>query len=39
LLEPCGEIGGIPHRHVVHAQVVADLAHHHEAGVNADAHL
>jgi hypothetical protein len=39
LLEPRGQIGGIPHRRVVHAQVIADLADDHEARVDANAHL
>jgi hypothetical protein len=33
LLQPRREVGGVSHRGVVHAQVVADGAHHHEAGV------
>jgi hypothetical protein len=39
LLEPRGQVGGITHRRVIHAQVIADLADNHEARVNANAHL
>ena len=36
--EPGGEIGGVAHRGVVHAQVASDRAHHHGTGVDPDAH-
>ena len=39
LLQPRRQVGGVAHRRVVHAQVVANLAHHHQPGVHADAHL
>ena len=39
LLEPRGQVGGIAHRRVVHAQVITDLAHHDQARVDANAHL
>ena len=39
LLQPRGYIGGIAHRGVVHAQVIADAAHHHKTRVQALAHL
>jgi len=38
LLHPCGEVGGVAHRRVVHAQVVADAPDDHGARVEADAH-
>jgi hypothetical protein len=37
-LQPCRQIGRIADRCVVHAQVVADVAHHHRAGVDPDPH-
>src|SRR5216683_1115435 len=39
LLQPRGQVRGVAHRGVVHAQVVADGAHHHEAGVRAHPEL
>ncbi len=39
LLEPRRHVGGVAHRRVVHAQVVADRADHDEAGVESHAHL
>ena len=33
VLGPCGHVGGVTDRGVVHAQVVADGADHHEPGV------
>jgi hypothetical protein len=39
LLQSRRQVGGVPHRGVVHAQVVADLPHDDRAGVDADAHL
>src|SRR5438093_1469043 len=39
LLEPRCQVGGIAHRRVVHAQIVADLADDNEARVDANAHL
>ena len=33
LLQPRGEVGRVADRGVVHSQVVADRADHHEAGV------
>jgi hypothetical protein len=38
LLHASGEARGVPLRRVIHAEVVADLAHHHLAGVAAHAH-
>ena len=34
--EPRGEVGGVAHRRVVHAQVTPDGAHHHRTGIDAD---
>src|SRR5262249_34474867 len=39
LLEACRQVGGVPDGGVVHAQVIADLAHHDGAGVDANPHL
>src|SRR5262245_57405312 len=36
LLHPRGEVGGLAHRSVVHAEIAADRAHDHLAGVEAD---
>ena len=36
--EPGGEVGGVAHRGVVHAQVSSDRADHHGTGVDPDAH-
>ena len=36
-LQTCGNVGGVADGGVVHAQVVADAAHHHRPGVDADA--
>ena len=34
-----GQVGGVPDGGVVHAEVIADLAHHYRTGVEADAEL
>ena len=39
LQEPGGHVGGVPDRGVVHAEVAADAADHHQARVEALAHL
>src|SRR5262245_7447447 len=39
LLHPRGDMGGLAHRRVVHAQIVRDRAHHHFARVEPDADL
>ena len=39
LFHPRGQVRGLPHRGVVHVEVVANGADHHLAGVEADAHL
>jgi len=38
-LEARGQVRGVAHGGVVHAQVVADATHDHRAGVDADPHL
>ena len=38
-MQPCRQIGGVAHRRIVHAQVVANRAHHHEPGIQPDTHL
>ena len=38
-LETRRHVRRIPHRRIVHAEIVADAPHHHEAGVEALPHL